>query len=141
VKLILSLAFILAVPAPQLRAPAQEHASTRDGVYNEPQANRGQVSYKKSCGACHGEALMGSGAATPPLAGPDFTAEWAGQSLDDLFERIQTTMPADHPGTLSRADCGDILAYILQVNKLPAGETELPSDADALKRIQFDAAN
>ena len=50
-------------------------------------------------------------------------------------------MPADHPGTLSRADCVDILAYILKVNKLPAGKTELPSDADALKQIQFDAAN
>lgn len=40
-----------------------------------------------------------------------------------------------------RADCADILAYILQANKLPAGKTELPRDTAALKRIQFDAAN
>ena len=65
---------------------------------------------------------------------------WTGQTLDDLFERIQTSMPADHPGTLSRAANADIVAYILKANKLPAGKNELPSDAEALKRIQFEAA-
>ncbi|HUO31052.1 MAG TPA: c-type cytochrome [Bryobacteraceae bacterium] len=119
---------------------AQERRSTRDGVYTEAQASRGQGAYKKSCGTCHGETLMGSGAAIPPLAGSDFTDQWAGQTADDLFERMQTTMPGDHPGTLARATNADILAYILQVNKLPAGKHELPTDADALKQIQFEAA-
>jgi mono/diheme cytochrome c family protein len=123
----------------QFQVRAQERASTRDGVYTEDQARRGQASYKKSCGSCHGAELAGSGAATPPLAGPDFTANWAGQTVDDLFERIQTTMPADRPGKLGRAENADILAYILQFNKLPAGKNELPSDADALKQIQFEA--
>jgi mono/diheme cytochrome c family protein len=114
--------------------------STRDGVYTDEQAAKGQASYKKACASCHAETLEGSGAATPPLAGPDFTMNWTGQTLDDLFERIQTSMPADHPGTLSRAENAAILAYILKVNKLPSGKTELPSDADALKQIQFEAA-
>ena len=83
---------------------------------------------------------MGSAPATSPLAGPDFTANWDGQAMDDLFERIQTSMPADHPGKLARAENADILAYILQFNKLPAGKNELPSDAEALKQIQFEAA-
>jgi hypothetical protein len=48
-------------------------------------------------------------------------------------------MPADHPGTLSRPENADILAYILQVNKLPAGTRDLPSDAETLKRIRFEA--
>jgi mono/diheme cytochrome c family protein len=113
--------------------------STRDGVYTGPQAGRGQASYKKSCASCHADSLMGSGAATPPLAGPDFTMNWVGQTVDDLFERIQTSMPADHPGTLSRPENADILAYILQVNKLPAGTRDLPSDAETLKRIRFEA--
>lgn len=77
---------------------AQEHASTRGGVYTESQASRGQASYKTACASCHGETLKGSGAATPPLAGPDFTMNWTGQTLDDLFERIQTTMPGIIPG-------------------------------------------
>ncbi len=118
----------------------QDHTSTRDGVYTESQAARGQASYKKACGSCHGEALAGSGAAVPPLAGPDFMTNWAGQSLDELFERIQTTMPADRPGKLSRPENADILAYILKFNKFPAGKTELPSDADSLKSIQVEAA-
>jgi mono/diheme cytochrome c family protein len=131
---------LLAVLSAHLRTGAQERASTRDGVYTEAQARRGQASYKKSCESCHGEDLMGSRPVTPPLAGPDFTATWAGQTVDDLFERIQSSMPADNPGKLSRPENADILAYLLQANKLPAGKAELASTADALKQIQFEAA-
>ena len=50
-----------------------------------------------------------------------------------------------YPGYLALADKNfaanaDIVAYILKANKLPAGKNELPSDAEALKRIQFEAA-
>jgi S-disulfanyl-L-cysteine oxidoreductase SoxD len=119
---------------------AQDRASTRDGIYTDRQAVRGQASYKKACASCHGETLEGAGAATPPLAGQDFTMNWTGQTVDDLFERIQTSMPADRPGKLSRSENADILGYILKVNKLPSGNSDLPSDAEALKRIQFEAA-
>jgi mono/diheme cytochrome c family protein len=118
---------------------AQSPASTRDGVYTDAQAARGQASYKTACASCHGDSLQGSGAATPPLAGPDFTANWTGQTLGDLFDRIQTTMPADHPATLSRSVNADIVAYILKANKLPAGKQDLPADAEALKQIRFEA--
>jgi mono/diheme cytochrome c family protein len=119
---------------------AQGRRSTREGVYSDGQAARGQASYKSSCASCHGDTLAGSGAQNPPLAGPDFTTNWTGQTLDDLFEKIQTSMPADHPGALSRATNADILAYILKANKMPAGKNELPSDAEELKQIQFEAA-
>ena len=135
-----TLGVLIALSLAPLLVRAQGRASTRDGVYTDGQAARGQASYKTACASCHGGALEGSGAATPPLAGPDFTMNWTGQTLDDLFERIQTSMPADHPGTLSRAANADIVAYILKANKLPAGKNELPSDAEALKRIQFEAA-
>ncbi len=138
-KLILPLTGLLAVMAAvQFRGRAEQHASTRDGVYTAQQADSGRTAYQKSCASCHRESLMGSGAATPALAGEDFMAEWTGQTADDLFEKMQTTMPADHPGTLSRAENADILAYILQVNKLPAGKSPLPSDAEALKQIQIE---
>jgi mono/diheme cytochrome c family protein len=119
---------------------AQEHRSTRDGVYTDAQADRGQASYKKTCASCHGERLQGSGAVTPSLVGQGFLAKWTGDPISELFEQMQTTMPADHPGTLSRAQNADILAYILKANKLPSRKTELPSDPEALKQIQFDAA-
>ena len=119
---------------------AQPHASTRDGVYTGEQATRGETAYKKSCASCHGEKLNGSGAATPPLQGSDFTGMWTGQTLDDLFERIQTSMPADAPGKLSRAENADIVAYLLQANRMPPGKNDLPTDASALKQIQFEAS-
>jgi hypothetical protein len=52
----------------------------------------------------------------------------------------ETSMPADRPGALSRGANAGIVAYILKVDKLPAGNNGLPSDADLLKQIQFEAA-
>jgi mono/diheme cytochrome c family protein len=118
---------------------AQDHASTRDGVYTERQAARGESSYKMACASCHGPALQGKGAQMPQLAGPDFVMNWNGQTVGELFERIQSSMPADRPGTLARSENADIVAFLLKSNNLPAGKDDLPSDADALKRIQFDA--
>lgn len=135
-----TLVALMALALASFLVGAQGQASTRDGVYTEGQAVRGQAVYKTACASCHGERLEGSGAAMPPLVGQNFTANWTGQTLDDLFERIQTLMPADHPGTLSRAAVSDILAHMLKVNKLPAGKSDLPSDAEALKQIRFEAA-
>lgn len=132
-------ALLVALAAGRFALHAQDHASTRDGVYSESQADRGQASYKTACASCHGAALQGSGAATPPLAGADFLMNWTGQTVGDLFERIQTTMPGDRPGKLSPAENADILAYILKVNKLPAGKADLPTDAAALSQIRFEA--
>jgi cytochrome c len=124
----------------QFRVLAQNQSSTRDGVYTDVQAERGRESYEKACASCHAETLEGSGAATPPLRGEEFTMNWAGQTVDDLFERIQTSMPADRPGKLSRGENADILAYILKINKLPPGGNDLPTDAESLKEIEFEAA-
>jgi cytochrome c len=136
----LAVASLLAASAiPQFAVLAQEHVSTRDGVYSERQAVRGESSYKMACASCHGPALQGKGAQMPPLAGADFVMNWNGQTIGELFERIQSSMPADRPGTLARSENADIVAFILKSNKLPAGKNDLPSDADALKRIQFDA--
>jgi mono/diheme cytochrome c family protein len=131
---------IVALTLASVFVRAQGHTSTRDGVYTDVQAARGHEAYKTSCLSCHGESLEGSGAQNPPLAGKEFTANWNGQPLGELFDKIQTSMPADKPGTLSRSVNAEILAYILQVNKLPAGRKELPVEPDTLKQIQFDAA-
>ena len=112
--------------------------SVWDGVYTDQQAARGETGYSSSCASCHGKALEGRGQ-TPPLAGSDFTANWNGRPLDDLFEKIQDSMPADRPGQLSRPQNAAVLAYILKSNKFPAGSAELSTEADALKRIRFDA--
>jgi len=118
---------------------AQPAASVWDGVYSQEQANRGRALYGQNCASCHGSALDGSGTA-PPLAGADFKGNWNGQSVDDLFEKIQTSMPADQPGKLSREQNADILAFLLTSNGFPAGSKGLPTDAAALAKIRFEAA-
>lgn len=120
-------------------ALALAEASIWDGVYSAEQARRGQALYAKACESCHREDLTGHGT-TPSLAGADFRDRWDGEPLNDLFEKMQTTMPADHPGSLSREDNGAILAYMLQYNSVPAGEKDLPTDGESLGKIRFQAA-
>ena len=75
------------------------------------------------------------------LAGSDFLTNWNGMTVGDLFTKIQDSMPADHPGQLSKPVNAEILAYMLKFNKFPAGSKELPADADALRSIRFEATS
>lgn len=118
---------------------AQQSASVWDGVYSRAQADRGTALYGAQCASCHGATLDGNGA-VPPLAGTDFKGNWNGQTADDLFEKMQTSMPADQPGKLSREQNADILAFLLSFNGFPAGQKELPADAAVLQKIRFEAA-
>jgi mono/diheme cytochrome c family protein len=117
---------------------AQESHSLWDGVYTQEQAKRGEATYGERCAQCHGADLM-SGDSVPPLAGTDFLSTWNTKTVGDLFDRIRTSMPADQPGTLNRQQTADIVAYLLSANKFPAGKTELATQSDSLKQIQFDA--
>jgi hypothetical protein len=80
------------------------------------------------------EALQGADLA-PALKGEDFVLRWAGFSMQDMFKTISTTMPSDDPAKLSPQVYADIVAYILQVNKFPAGHDELKPDAPLLTGI------
>jgi hypothetical protein len=46
----------------------------------------------------------------------------------DLATRIQTTMPANDPGSLNSQQVTEAIAYILSYNQFPAGSTPLPTD-------------
>jgi hypothetical protein len=46
-------------------------------------------------------------------------------------------MPANDPGKLTAQQSVDILAYLLQVGKFPAGKTELSADEKVLNEITF----
>ena len=110
--------------------------TTLDGVYTAAQSARGQKIYADSCASCHGDDLSGGGQA-PALAGKDFNVDWTDLAVSDLFERTHGTMPADKPGTLTAAQTADVIAFLLQKGNFPAGQTELPADAAALKAIKF----
>jgi mono/diheme cytochrome c family protein len=122
---------------PKTAGKTPEPRSVWDGVYSEEQAKRGESLYYHDCSSCHGDKLQGDDS-SPALAGTDFVSDWDGLTLGKLFDKIRLTMPRDGPSQVSPPEKADILAYILSVNKFPAGKGEL-QQGDALKEIRFEA--
>jgi quinoprotein glucose dehydrogenase len=114
-------------------------ASVWDGVYSEAQARRGEEVYRQACANCHGPELEGADM-TPGLTGGVFTSNWNDLTLGDLFERIRTTMPLDKPGSVSRQQNADLVAFLLKANQWPAGTTELTRELGALKQIRIQSS-
>ena len=136
--------FLIAALGAPLGALAQTAAragsSIRDGVFTAEQARRGQVAYTGPCDRCHGFKLDGAPddpdmLPAPPVAGPKFLRKWDGRTLAVLFEYVRTTMPTNNPGYLSEAEVADIVAYMLSVSGLPAGDEALSPEPEALASI------
>jgi S-disulfanyl-L-cysteine oxidoreductase SoxD len=108
-----------------------------EGIYTEEQSTRGKALYSQECASCHGGELTG-GEMAPPLAGGEFMAGWDGLTVGDLFERVRISMPQNAPGSLSGQQNADILAFVFNANKFPAGTTEMPKEAGILKQIKFE---
>lgn len=117
---------------------AQTTRSVWDGVYASEQAQRGAALYADNCASCHGSAL-GGGESAPPLTGGEFSSNWNGLTVGDLFERIRITMPADRPGKLTREQDADVMAFMFSVSEFPAGKAELEHQTEALKQIRIEA--
>ena len=119
------------------RLHAQAGSPASSGIYTTQQAARGSALYQSKCSSCHGDDLSGGGT-SPALAGPDFLANWTGQPVAALLDRIRKTMPADRPDTLTAQQAVDLVAFLLRANRFPAGKTELPADVDRLQHILID---
>jgi mono/diheme cytochrome c family protein len=120
------------------RMAAQAKKTVWDGVYTGDQAKRGEALYSTECASCHGPELNG-GEMAPGLTGGEFSANWSGLSLGDLFERMRISMPQNKPGSLSRQQNADVLAFILQRNKMPLGKADLPTQTEELKTVNYEA--
>ena len=127
------------VPAIEATLAAQSETTIWDGVYTDDQAERGQRVYEQECAQCHLDDLMGDGIA-PALIGSSFFFRWSDLSVGDMYVAIRTTMPQGAPASLSPAAYADISAYMLQMNKIPGGDTELPTDMDDLGDITITEA-
>ena len=101
-----------------------------DGVYSAQQAQRGQAIYTQECLRCHGGALEGTTGDGPgsvggvSLSGEHFKKNWYSSSLDDLYNKISKTMPAQPPtrtGKMTQQEVLDLMAFILSYNGFPAG--------------------
>jgi mono/diheme cytochrome c family protein len=126
----------LAAAAVHVSVRAQTR-TTWDGVYTEEQAARGDALYKEHCTRCHGPNLQGNGEGAGPLIGPPFTTNWNGVGMGVMLERVRQSMPLDRPGTMTRQQVADLLAFVLQSNKFPAGKVELVRQPDMLNSITF----
>jgi len=136
----LSAAVILAaVCVSALRAAQAPPRSAKEGVYTTAQADRGKPVYDGKCASCHGSMATVTPDMAPLLNDSGFQNLWRDRSLAQLFSRIRETMPQDKPNTLSPEETADLVAYILNANQLPPGDTALPTDLEILKDIKVDA--
>jgi mono/diheme cytochrome c family protein len=111
---------------------AQGGAAAAADAGGDQQA-RGKAVYNDKCASCHMENLKGS-TETPPLTGDMFWSNWETYSANNLVEQVRSTMPEDNPGSLTRQQYVDTVAYILKVNEVPF-TGDLPMDADSLKKV------
>jgi alcohol dehydrogenase (cytochrome c) len=93
--------------------------STRDGVYTQAQAARGEQLFKQECAACHDPANYTSA---------NFGAKWSGATLSDLYQDISLAMPPANPGGLTPVSYASIVAFFLSRSGYPPGSAELPGD-------------
>ena len=134
-------AFLMLAPTVTV---AQEAAAAPAGgtvaSYTDEQAKRGKKAYTDNCSVCHGTPLVVSGEA-PAVVGQGFRERFFVGSPEPIFSYVSSNMPADNPGGLTPETYADIVAYLMSKNHVPAGDAELPSDAEALKAITLPPLN
>ena len=114
---------------------AQSPAKTVwDGVFSPEQAARGEAQYIARCAACHGATLNGTGEA-PGLNGGEFVSHYDQLTIADLFDRVRTTMPQNDPGSMSRDEYADVVAFLLKANGFPAGTAALDRRTEVMATI------
>ena len=102
--------------------------TTLSGIYTQAQADKGEELYYGVCVSCHPRGYY---------TGDSFKKNWGGRPLSDLYDWIKTKMPKNDPGTLTSNQSVQVMAYILQQNKMPVGTTALTTDRAALTGIRI----
>jgi mono/diheme cytochrome c family protein len=110
-------------------APCADSKTTKSGVYTTQQAVRGKDIYAGLCKSCH---------TAESHTGATFNATWNKRSLAELYSFIRDRMPKNEPGSLSAQEYTDVLAYLLRMNRMPSGRSELPADSAAMKSIRIE---
>lgn len=106
--------------------------------YTDAQADAGQTVFASQCAICHGDKLEGK--VGPALAGQQFLSVSQYQELTAgfLYRVMVRQMPKNAPGSLSKTQYVDVLAYILKVNGYQAGSKQLTADDHELNRIKIE---
>jgi mono/diheme cytochrome c family protein len=121
--------------------PAQDAASrsTSAGVFTADQAKNGASAYDANCATCHGAELRSTDREIPNLSDKSFKFSWVGKTIGETFELVRDTMPPKEEHSLGDQVYLDIVTYILQFNKAPAGNQPLKPDLQILKQITIAA--
>jgi hypothetical protein len=128
---VFGIALLVAQRAAGAQNGATEQAlTTRSGVYTTAQAARGSDTYVMQCKSCHTPASH---------TGVVFANAWHGRPLSALYTYMVERMPKNEPGSLQPHEYAEVLAYLLKLNQMPTGNTELPADSLALRKIRIDA--
>ena len=133
----------LACAAAVAGAQAVKPVSVWSGVYTAAQGKRGEELHAAACALCHGPRLNGAGQPemppSPAIARAAFLRKWSGRYVAALLDYVRHTMPPDAPGTLTDQQSIDAIAHMFAVSGMPAGDRELPPDANALANIVIEA--
>ena len=107
---------------------AQQPEEIAQASYVADQAEEGSQIYEEACARCHGShdpQRDGPSMGVPEMVGADFRIKYGGRSVGEFLKTIEASMPMDAPGSLRRDDYEAVVAYLLQINAVAAGETEL----------------
>ncbi len=97
-------------------------------MYTDSQAALGLEVFTAVCSECH---------EVEDLTNEDFRLNWDNTTLYELFDNIRTTMPDENPGTLTPQQYIDVTAYVLQLNKLPAGDVAFTGDSASASAVRL----
>ena len=120
-----------AIPAEE--APASPYESETEApalAFSIDQANFGRDVFRASCTACH---------SSSEFSDRSFKFKWRRRSAGDLYRHMYSTMPEDAPGSLAPSEYVALVAYVLRLNGVDAGEGELPADEEALEGLSLAA--
>jgi len=106
-------------------------------LYTEDQATKGALAYYQNCAMCHAPLLDGqaAGYTGPALKGREFADPSYDFRISDIFNFVAKLMPAATPGSLTREQDVQIMAFILQQNGYPAGHDELVYEAAEKSKV------
>jgi polar amino acid transport system substrate-binding protein len=122
-------------PALVIRAAVGDAGNEPPALYTAAQAQAGAQHYAALCAVCHGAQLQG--VVGPALKGPNFASAKAGFAVGDIFTIIANNMPASDPGSLAPDVYVKVMAYVLQQNGYPAGNTPLTYNMAAASNVKL----
>ena len=104
--------------------------------FTREQVDRGNATYIQYCQICHGTTLA-NGQFGAPLRGSFFRNNWSGKSLGELVKYTYESMPPDNVMSLAPEQYAEVVAFILDANKVPASDMPISGDFKAMGGIML----